>query len=44
MATVHLCQRHTPPEEWIRRAPNMRHFERVCADWARKVRALHKRG
>lgn len=44
MAAVHLCQRHTPPEEWIRRVPNMRHFERVCADWARKVRAQHKRG
>jgi hypothetical protein len=44
MATVHLCQRHTPPDEWTRRVPNMRHFERVCADWARRVKALHKRG
>lgn len=44
MAVVYLCQRHTPPEEWCRRVPNMRHFERVCADWARKVRASSKRG
>ena len=44
MATVHLCQRHTPPDEWTRRAPNMRHFEQVCRDWARKVKAIHRRG
>ena len=44
MTVCFLCQRHTPPDEWTRRAPNMRHFEQVCRDWARKVKAIHRRG
>jgi len=44
MATVHLCHRHTPPEEWLRRCANLRQFERACVEWDAKVRAAHRRG
>ena len=44
MTSVHLCHRHTPPEEWIRRCANLRQFELACREWERKVRANHKRG
>ena len=44
MATVFLCHKHTPPDEWIRRSANQRQFELTCREWACKVRAAHKRG
>jgi hypothetical protein len=44
MSTVHLCHRHTPPEEWLRRCANLRQFERACLEWDAKVKASHKRG
>ena len=33
LSTVHLCQRHTPPEDWLRRVCNRRQFDQVCHDW-----------
>jgi hypothetical protein len=44
MTSVHLCHRHTPPEEWLRRCANLRQFETACREWDAKVKASHKRG
>jgi hypothetical protein len=44
MSTVHLCHRHTPPEEWIRRCANLRQFEVGCREWDAKVKTMHRRG
>ena len=44
MTVVHLCQRHTPPEDWLRDVTNARQFERSCAAWETRMRALYKRG
>jgi hypothetical protein len=39
MQLVHLCQRHTPPEAWLRRARNRRLFDRICEEWNNRARA-----
>ena len=44
MSTCFLCQRHTPPDDWLRHVPNRRAFDAVCLEWDRKIRALHRRG
>ena len=44
MTAVHLCHRHTPPEEWLRRCANLRQFEVACLEWDAKVRGMHRRG
>lgn len=35
---VHLCQRHTPPEDLLRRTCNRRQFDRACAEWDARAR------
>jgi hypothetical protein len=44
MTVCFLCQRHTPPDDWLRHVPNRRCFDAVCLEWDRKLRALHRRG
>ena len=44
MVTCFLCQRHTPPEDWLRHVPNRRCFDAVCLEWDQKIRAIHRRG
>ena len=44
MAVCFLCQRHTPPEDWLRHVPNRRCFDAVCLEWDCKLKAMHRRG
>jgi hypothetical protein len=44
MTVCFLCQRHTPPEDWLRYVPNRRCFDAVCLEWDRKLKAIHRRG
>lgn len=43
LETYHLCHRHTPPEEWLRRAKNFRQFTATCCEWDAKVRTGHRK-
>lgn len=43
MVVTQLCQRHTPPEETMRRALNHRQFQDACNAWERRVRPPGRR-
>lgn len=43
METVHLCYRHTPPEEWLRRAKNFKQFSEACRAWEAKCKPSHRK-
>lgn len=43
MDSHYLCHRHTPPEEWLRRAKNFRQFSETCRAWDAKAKASHKK-
>ncbi len=43
MITTQLCQRHTPPEETMRRALNHRQFQDACNAWERRARVPGRR-
>jgi len=38
LETVHLCHRHTPPDEWLRRAKNFQQFNEACKAWEAKAK------
>ncbi len=44
LSAVHLCQRHTPPDEWLRGVCNRSQFDKVCQDWEFRARGVHRRG
>jgi hypothetical protein len=41
--TLYLCYKHTPPEEWLKRAKNFRQFSATCRAWEVRCKASHKR-
>jgi len=43
MVTTQLCQRHTPPEDTLRRALNLRQFQDACNAWEKRPRAPGRR-
>ena len=43
METYHLCHKHTPPEEWLRRAKNFVQFSQTCRAWEMKIKNSHKK-
>ena len=43
MVATQLCQRHTPPEETMRRALNHRQFQDACNAWERRARVPGRR-
>lgn len=43
MEALHLCHRHTPPEEWLRRAKNFKQFNETCRAWEQKCKAAHRK-
>jgi len=43
LETYHLCHKHTPPEDWLRRAKNFRQFSETCRNWEIKVKNSHKK-
>jgi hypothetical protein len=42
LRSVFLCQRHTPPDEWLARACTRGQFDQVCQDWELRGRAPHR--
>jgi hypothetical protein len=40
---VYLCYKHTPPEEWLRRAKNFKQFSETCKTWEAKCKAHHRK-
>ena len=44
LGSVHLCQRHTPPEEWLRGVSTRRQFDQVCQDWECRARGTGRGG
>jgi hypothetical protein len=44
LETVHLCYKHTPPEELLRRAKNFKQLCDTCKLWDSKQRSAHKKG
>ena len=44
LTAVHLCYKHTPPEDWLRNVANRRQFDSACREWSAKMRATHRRG
>jgi len=43
METYHLCHKHTPPEDWLRRAKNFGQFSAACRAWEVRVKASHRK-
>lgn len=43
LETVHLCHKHTPPEEWLKKAKNFRQFSTACKAWEAKCKPQHRR-
>lgn len=43
METVYLCYKHTPPEEWLKRAKNFQQFSAVCREWEVKCKPAHRK-
>ncbi len=43
METVYLCYKHTPPEEWLRRAKNFKQFSATCRAWEVKCKASFRK-
>jgi hypothetical protein len=43
MECIYLCHRHTPPDEWLRRASNFRQFNEACQAWEAKCRPSHRK-
>lgn len=43
METYYLCHKHTPPEEWLRRAKNFAQFSEACRAWEIKAKNSHRK-
>lgn len=43
METIYLCYKHTPPEEWLRRAKNFAQFNKACREWEIKCKPAHRK-
>ena len=43
METLYLCYKHTPPEEWLRRAKNFKQFSETCRAWEIKCKPTHRK-
>jgi hypothetical protein len=41
--TYYLCHKHTPPEDWLRRAKNFTQFSATCRAWEVKVKSSHRK-
>ncbi len=41
--TVYLCYKHTPPEEWLKRAKNFKQFSATCRSWEIKCKPAHRK-
>ena len=41
--TLHLCYKHTPPDEWLRRAKNFKQFSETCRAWEIKCKPTHRK-
>lgn len=43
METVHLCYKHTPPDDWLKRAKNFKQFCETCRAWEIKCKPVHRK-